>query len=103
MKQWLLKFHMKRFIIWIGLQYIDNYGALAQLGERYAGSVEVTGSSPVCSIQKSLNPLPFRRIKAFYIQFTVIGSAISIADALIDALKQGQVLNFTLIKFFPNP
>ncbi len=24
-------------------------GALAQLGERHAGSVEVTGSSPVCS------------------------------------------------------
>lgn len=28
-------------------------GALAQLGVRYAGSVEVAGSSPVCSIKKS--------------------------------------------------
>ena len=27
-------------------------GALAQLGARHAGSVEVTGSSPVCSIGK---------------------------------------------------
>ena len=25
------------------------FGALAQLGERYTGSVEVTGSIPVCS------------------------------------------------------
>ena len=28
------------------------FGALAQLGERYAGSVEVTGSSPVCSTKQ---------------------------------------------------
>ena len=26
------------------------YGALAQLGARHTGSVEVTGSNPVCSI-----------------------------------------------------
>ena len=26
------------------------YGALAQLGARHTGSVEVMGSSPVCSI-----------------------------------------------------
>ena len=28
----------------------SSYGALAQLGARHTGSVEVTGSSPVCSI-----------------------------------------------------
>jgi hypothetical protein len=31
-----------------------NYGALAQLGERYTGSVEVSGSSPLCSTM--INP-----------------------------------------------
>ncbi|CAI8943036.1 hypothetical protein EMIT013CA1_90104 [Bacillus sp. IT-13CA1] len=30
------------------------YGALAQLGERYTGSVEVSGSSPLCSISETL-------------------------------------------------
>ena len=30
--------------------YIVRYGALAQLGARHTGSVEVTGSNPVCSI-----------------------------------------------------
>lgn len=30
-------------------------GALAQLGERYTGSVEVSGSSPLCSISESLD------------------------------------------------
>jgi hypothetical protein len=30
------------------------HGALAQLGERRAGSAKVTGSSPVCSIEKTL-------------------------------------------------
>lgn len=38
-------------------------GALAQLGERYAGSVEVTGSNPVCSTKSKekvrLNGLTF--------------------------------------------
>jgi hypothetical protein len=34
--------------------YSNNHGALAQLGERRAGSAKVTGSSPVCSIQKAL-------------------------------------------------
>ena len=29
------------------------HGALAQLGARHTGSVEVTGSSPVCSTLKS--------------------------------------------------
>ena len=29
------------------------YGALAQLGARHTGSVEATGSNPVCSIGKS--------------------------------------------------
>ncbi len=29
-------------------------GALAQLGEHRAGSAKVTGSSPVCSIEKTL-------------------------------------------------
>ena len=30
------------------------YGALAQLGARHTGSVEVTGSSPVCSILEAI-------------------------------------------------
>lgn len=30
-------------------------GALAQLGERYTGSVEVSGSSPLCSILETLD------------------------------------------------
>ncbi len=29
---------------------VPQFGALAQLGERYAGSVEVSGSIPLCSI-----------------------------------------------------
>ncbi|VXB89909.1 hypothetical protein BACI9J_60092 [Bacillus altitudinis] len=29
---------------------LKHPGALAQLGERYAGSVEVSGSIPLCSI-----------------------------------------------------
>ncbi len=32
---------------------LSLYGALAQLGERYTGSVEVSGSSPLCSIDKT--------------------------------------------------
>ena len=28
---------------------IQTFGALAQLGERYTGSVEVSGSIPLCS------------------------------------------------------
>ncbi len=28
----------------------NDFGALAQLGARHTGSVEVTGSNPVCSI-----------------------------------------------------
>lgn len=35
-----------------------TYGAIAQLGERYAGSVEVRGSSPLGSIP--LNPYSIR-------------------------------------------
>ena len=31
-----------------------RHGALAQLGARHTGSVEATGSSPVCSSEKSL-------------------------------------------------
>jgi hypothetical protein len=31
---------------------ITRYGALAQLGERYTGSVEVSGSNPLCSTIK---------------------------------------------------
>ena len=34
------------------------YGALAQLGERYTGSVEVSGSIPLCSIK---NPRSCKR------------------------------------------
>ena len=30
-----------------------SVGALAQLGARHTGSVEVTGSNPVCSIEES--------------------------------------------------
>ena len=32
------------------LRMIKEYGVLAQLGARHTGSVEVTGSNPVCSI-----------------------------------------------------
>ena len=39
----------------------SSYGALAQLGARHTGSVEVTGSSPVCSSQKALI------LKAFFV------------------------------------
>ena len=36
------------------LNNIENtYGVLAQLGERYTGSVEVSGSIPLCSTKKS--------------------------------------------------
>lgn len=31
---------------------VPQFGALAQLGERYAGSVEVSGSIPLCSISE---------------------------------------------------
>jgi hypothetical protein len=41
------------YIIKYGQEIIDD-GALAQLGERRAGSAKVTGSNPVCSIQKAL-------------------------------------------------
>ena len=34
------------YILW----YYHQVGALAQLGARHTGSVEVTGSNPVCSI-----------------------------------------------------
>jgi hypothetical protein len=30
-----------------------EYGALAQLGERFAGSEEVSGSSPLCSTPRN--------------------------------------------------
>lgn len=32
---------------------VPHFGALAQLGERYAGSVEVSGSIPLCSISEN--------------------------------------------------
>ena len=32
---------------------IQTFGALAQLGERYTGSVEVSGSIPLCSTTPS--------------------------------------------------
>jgi hypothetical protein len=36
----------------------NRYGALAQLGERYTGSVEVSGSNPLCStIKRTPEPL----------------------------------------------
>ncbi len=34
--------------------FIHNYGALAQLGERFAGSEEVSGSIPLCSTKSLL-------------------------------------------------
>ena len=34
----------------IFMLYYFSFGALAQLGARHTGSVEVTGSNPVCSI-----------------------------------------------------
>ena len=38
------------------LSYIINRdGALAQLGARHTGSVEVVGSNPICSIMKSMS------------------------------------------------
>ena len=44
----------KKFKIFLALSRILYYnkstGALAQLGARHTGSVEATGSSPVCSI-----------------------------------------------------
>lgn len=39
-------------------KYDVTYGAIAQLGERYAGSVEVRGSSPLGSIP--VNPYSIR-------------------------------------------
>ena len=33
---------------------VKYYGALAQLGARHTGSVEATGSSPVCSTKSTL-------------------------------------------------
>lgn len=44
-------------------------GGIAQLGERYAGSVEVRGSSPlisICIFKKSLNRL-LRWFKDFFV------------------------------------
>ena len=35
------------------LKMIKVYGVLAQLGARHTGSVEVTGSNPVCSTKQS--------------------------------------------------
>ena len=32
--------------------YYHSFGALAQLGARHTGSVEVTGSNPVCSTER---------------------------------------------------
>ena len=32
-----------------------RFGALAQLGERYTGSVEVSGSIPLCSTKQVLD------------------------------------------------
>ena len=41
-----------------------KHGALAQLGARHTGSVEATGSSPVCSIFKK----PCKYVKMAYLQ-----------------------------------
>ena len=38
---------------------IQTFGALAQLGERYTGSVEVSGSIPLCSTNVTLDPIRF--------------------------------------------
>ena len=37
------------------------YGVLAQLVERYTGSVEVSGSNPLCSTSPNLKRTPFER------------------------------------------
>lgn len=47
-----------------------QHGAIAQLGERYAGSVEVRGSSPLGSIP--LNPYSIN--KGFFVFFIFCGS-----------------------------
>jgi hypothetical protein len=41
------------------IQYVtEKHGALAQLGERYTGSVEVSGSSPLCSTKGKPSDVP---------------------------------------------
>ena len=42
------------FQILIYMLYYPSFGALAQLGARHTGSVEATGSSPVCSRKETL-------------------------------------------------
>jgi hypothetical protein len=51
---------------------LSLYGALAQLGERYTGSVEVSGSSPLCSILKTLVYQGFFLCVHFCIQRTIV-------------------------------
>ena len=51
------------------LSQLITYGALAQLGERYTGSVEVSGSSPLCSTTRK--PLIF---KGFFIYFKKVSN-----------------------------
>ena len=41
------------------------HGALAQLGARHTGSVEATGSSPVCSIPKAFYSELWNHIQQF--------------------------------------
>lgn len=46
-----LSFSLFPFLLkYATIPHSEIYGALAQLGARHTGSVEVTGSSPVCSI-----------------------------------------------------
>ena len=41
--------------MWIKLETLFDYGAVAQLGERYTCTVEVAGSIPVSSTQLELH------------------------------------------------
>ena len=51
------------FIVERQVKTTKKFGALAQLGERYTGSVEVSGSIPLCSTKQVLDEhLIFQRL-----------------------------------------
>ena len=56
------------------LYFAKSFGAVAQLGERHAGSVEVTGSIPVGSIlmacgEPEVETRAFRPLKSIFSRF----------------------------------
>ena len=54
-----LIFFLQKWSPVIIIQYVtEKHGALAQLGERYTGSVEVSGSSPLCSTKGKPSDVP---------------------------------------------